>query len=355
MNLRTFMKYTDKHGAKEWSMKTFGHGGLIATIPTPYDDNLEIDEEDLRSSVRYVKDTKNDGIFVLGNVGEFYCLTQDERKKVVEIVVDEAKGIDLNVIVQTATPCAKDCIDLCQHAEKTGADLVAIISPYFQCANEQSVEEWWTLVCSKFDIGTVFYDSPLSHLVTAETLGRLSKKIPNICGVKDGRPDQMWCWEAERQADYKIWVSNPLEDHWPIEMKVMKNPCMCTAWHNYLLQEPGNTPLRDYTDLIMAGKWEEGLKIYDKMEQGRQLLNDFFWKNYRRGVYVVGFWKYWMELKGIVHGHKVRTPLLNMTKEEEDWLKSRVELLAKGEGPTSMPELKPYQLQNSVSTLRDST
>ena len=52
MNLRTFMKYADKHGAKEWSMKTFGHGGIIATIPTPFDDNLEIHEEDLRNSVR---------------------------------------------------------------------------------------------------------------------------------------------------------------------------------------------------------------------------------------------------------------------------------------------------------------
>jgi hypothetical protein len=61
-----------------------------------------------------------------------------------------------------------------------------------------------------------------------------------------------------------------------------------------------------------------------------------------------------MELKGIVHGHKVRTPLINMTKDEEDWLKNRVELLAKGEGPTSMMELKPYPQQGS-SSLRDST
>ncbi len=62
-----------------------------------------------------------------------------------------------------------------------------------------------------------------------------------------------------------------------------------------------------------------------------------------------------MELKGIVSGHKVRTPLINMTKEEEDWLKNRVELLAKGEGPTSMVELKAYPQQGSVSSLRDST
>ena len=339
------MKYGSKKEAKKWAMEALGQGGLVATIPTPFhDDTLEINEKDLRNLARYAAECKNDAIFILGNVGEFYSLTVAERKKAAEIVIDEV-GKDVHVIVQTAHHAAKECIDLCLHAEEAGADLVAIISPYFQCAADQSVEEWWHYVTDHFDIGAVFYDSPLSHLVTAQTLGRITLEIPNIINVKDGRPDQMWCWEAEREANYEIWVSNPLEDHWPYEMKIMKNPCLCCAWHNYLLQTPDNTPLRDYTDLIMGGKWEEGLKVYDSMEPGRQLLNDFFWHNYRRGVYVVGFWKYWMELKGVISGHKVRTPLLNMTKEEEEWLKGRVEQLERGEAPRSKPVLTPYPRQ----------
>jgi dihydrodipicolinate synthase/N-acetylneuraminate lyase len=86
------MKYGSKHEAKKWSLDTLGHGGLVATIPTPFDDNLQIHEKDLRAEVRYVIETKNDAIFVLGNVGEFYSLTQDERKRVAEIVIDEAQG-----------------------------------------------------------------------------------------------------------------------------------------------------------------------------------------------------------------------------------------------------------------------
>ena len=39
-----------------------------------------------------------------------------------------------------------------------------------------------------------------------------------------------------------------------------------------------------------------------------------------------------------------------MTEEEEDWLKGRVELLAKGEGPRAMKDLKPYPLQVSDSS-----
>ena len=42
------MKYGSKKEAKQWSMDTLGHGGLVATIFTPFDDNLEIHEKDLR-------------------------------------------------------------------------------------------------------------------------------------------------------------------------------------------------------------------------------------------------------------------------------------------------------------------
>ena len=346
------MQYKSKHDAKQWSMETLGHGGLIATIPTPFhDDTMELHEEDLRNTIRYVIDCRNDGLFFLGNVGEFFSMTREERMRVVEIVAEECKG-KITTLAQTASHSAREAIILAKHAEEAGMDHVVLLSSYFQCATQQGLKEWWRETCAPLDIGVVFYDSPLCHLATSDTVAELSREIPNIVGVKDGRTDLMWCAETERKADYKIWVSDPLEDHWPHEMKVMRNPRMCTNWHLWLMQEPGHTPIRDYTDLIMAGKWEEGLKLYNSIEPGRQLLNEFFWPNYRQGVYVVAFWKYWLELKGIVSGHKVRSPLLNLTEEEEAWLKGRVELLAKGEGPTTMPPLTPYPLQvadNSAS------
>ena len=79
------MQYKSKHDAKQWSMETLGHGGLIATIPTPFhDDTMELHEEDLRNTIRYVIDCKNDGLFFLGNVGEFFSMTREERIRVNE-------------------------------------------------------------------------------------------------------------------------------------------------------------------------------------------------------------------------------------------------------------------------------
>jgi hypothetical protein len=41
----------------------------------------------------------------------------------------------------------------------------------------------------------------------------------------------------------------------------------------------------------------------------------------------------------------VRTPLINMTAEEEEWLRKRFKLLQEGKHPRSKGELSPYPLQ----------
>ncbi len=63
----------------------------------------------------------------------------------------------------------------------------------------------------------------------------------------------------------------------------------------------------------------------------------------------MGFWKYWMEIKGVVSGHKVRSPLIDMTAEEEAWLIGRMDLLERGECPRSKGELSPYPRQTGGS------
>ncbi len=52
-----------------------------------------------------------------------------------------------------------------------------------------------------------------------------------------------------------------------------------------------------------------------------------------------------MELKGVISSHRVRTPLINMTTEEEEWLAERFKMLQDGVHPRSKGELRPYPLQ----------
>ncbi len=326
------MKYGSKKEAKKWSMDAL-RGGLVATIPTPFhDDTMEIHEKDLRSLTRYCIETKNDAIFILGNVGEFYCLTQEERKKVAEIVIDEVQG-EIAVIVQTSHHCSRDVIDLSRHAQEAGADLVATLSPYFQCANDQSVEEWWHETFADLEIGAVFYDSPLSHLVTAQTLGRIARELPNIVGVKDGRPIRCG---AGKPSERPTTRSGSATARGPLALR--------DANH----EEPGAVLRVAHVPAAGAGQHPDsrlhgsdhgrqvgrGLEEVRRDRAGRQLLNDFFWHNYagrlRRRL---------LEVLDADEGRDQRAPGEDAAgqhdPDEEKWLEGRFKLLQEGKHPAA--------------------
>src|SRR3954451_23639780 len=89
-----------KAEAKEAARRQFR--GLWAAITTPFTADGELDEDGLRRNMRHYTDELHiEGIFCTGNMGEFWALTHDERLRIVEIVVEEARGKCLT-IAQTA-------------------------------------------------------------------------------------------------------------------------------------------------------------------------------------------------------------------------------------------------------------
>ena len=80
-----------KSEAKEASCAEFR--GVWAAIPTPFTPDDRLDEDGLRRNMRHYTDVlRVDGIFCTGTMGEFWALTKEERKRAVEIVVEEAHG-----------------------------------------------------------------------------------------------------------------------------------------------------------------------------------------------------------------------------------------------------------------------
>ena len=89
----------DKPQAKAASRAYFR--GIWAAITTPFTPALELDEAGLRQNMRYLTGTMHvDGVFCTGVMGEYWALTKEERKRIVEIVVEEARG-KCGVIAQT--------------------------------------------------------------------------------------------------------------------------------------------------------------------------------------------------------------------------------------------------------------
>ncbi len=66
--------------------------GVIPAMVTPFDENEKLDEARLRAVVRFLIERKLEGLYITGSTGESFLMSPEERKRVVEITVDEVKG-----------------------------------------------------------------------------------------------------------------------------------------------------------------------------------------------------------------------------------------------------------------------
>ena len=66
--------------------------GIYAAMMTPFKEDGTVNESELRRIVDFIIDKGVDGLFPLGSVGESVHLTQDEKFRIMEIVVDQTRG-----------------------------------------------------------------------------------------------------------------------------------------------------------------------------------------------------------------------------------------------------------------------
>ena len=127
------------------------------------------------------------GVFICGTTGESASLTTDERRAVAEAWVAAAAG-RLKVIVHVGSNCAADAIALAQHAERSGADAIGAMAPYFfkpQTAAE--LVAWFTPIANSNSLPFYYYNMPSMSGVSVSVpkfLALGGKAMPTLAGVK---------------------------------------------------------------------------------------------------------------------------------------------------------------------------
>ena len=129
---------------------------------------------------------KRDGVFCFGTNGEGYILSGEEKKLVLETVVEQVDG---RVPVYAGTGCigTKETIKQSQMAKDVGADVLSIITPSFAAASQNELYEHYATVAAAVDMPIVLYNIPArtGNALKPETVGKLSKNFKNIVGAKD--------------------------------------------------------------------------------------------------------------------------------------------------------------------------
>ena len=110
-------------------MKADDFYGIIPPLQTAFTADGEIYEQGIRNIVSFTLPYIH-AYYPLGTYGAGPLMTLDERKKVLEIILDEVNG-KVPVIAHVGTADTKSAIELAKHAKAAGAAAVGSISPYY--------------------------------------------------------------------------------------------------------------------------------------------------------------------------------------------------------------------------------
>jgi 4-hydroxy-tetrahydrodipicolinate synthase len=158
-----------------------------ATV-TPFQADGSLDENTLRRLVRRQIEEGIDFLVPCGTTGESPTLSLEEHLKVVSITVEEARHAPRHVPVVAGAGGynTKEVIELARECQKTGADGVLSVSPYYNKPNQEGLYQHFKAIAESIRIPVIIYNifGRTSVNVETATLMRLAE-ISNIVGVKE--------------------------------------------------------------------------------------------------------------------------------------------------------------------------
>lgn len=164
--------------------------GVHTALVTPFrDGDGSVDESALRELVERQVAAGVDGIVPCGSTGEAATLSHAEHRRVVEVVVEAARG-RVQVIAGTGSNNTREAIELTRHAKEAGADGALLISPYYNKPTQAGIVAHYAAVARECGFPLVVYNIPgrTASNILPDTLARLAE-VEQVVGVKEACGD----------------------------------------------------------------------------------------------------------------------------------------------------------------------
>ncbi len=160
--------------------------GIFPAFYACYDESGDISQPRSQALARHLLAQGVQGLYVNGSSGECIYLSVDERKRVLEAVM-EAVGDKLTVIAHVAANNTRDSVELARHAQALGVDAIAAIPPIYFRLPEEAIARYWNDISEAApETDFVIYNIPqLAGVALTPSLFGEMLKNPRVKAVKN--------------------------------------------------------------------------------------------------------------------------------------------------------------------------
>ena len=248
-------------------MKTVEIKGVIPPIITPMNEDESVNVAELRRQVDRQIENGVHALFCFGTNGEGYILNAQEKKLVLETVVDQCNH---RVPVYAGTGCisTKETIEQSKMALAVGADVLSIITPSFAVASQNEIYEHYKAVAAAVDMPVVLYNIPArtGNAIQPGTVAKLAQ-IDNIVGAKDSSGNftnilaYIEAAKAKKNGKFSVLSGNDQLILWNLKAGGAGGIAGCANVYPHTLASIYNC--------YMAGDWDKAKEYQDSIASFR--------------------------------------------------------------------------------------
>lgn len=167
---------------------SFGH--VLTAMVTPMQQDGSVDFDRAAELARRLANSGSDGIVVCGTTGESSTLTNDEKLRLFEAVM---QGVDgrAKVLAGTGTNATAESVELSKAAAAIGVDGLMTIVPYYNKPTQEGLFQHFREIASATTLPVMLYNVPgrTGQNLLPETVARLVQEIPTIKAIKEASGD----------------------------------------------------------------------------------------------------------------------------------------------------------------------
>src|SRR3984885_12443397 len=186
-------------------------GQMVTAMITPMTPEGAVDYDGAARLADYlVTDMRNDGLVVNGTTGEAPTTTDEEKERLLRVVL-EAVGSRAKVVAGVGTNVTAHTIELARSAERAGVHGLLVVTPYYNKPPQPALEAHFTAVADATGLPMLIYDIPAltGPPVATETLIKLAAR-PRIVGVKDAKDDPAATSQVLARTDYVYYCGTDM-------------------------------------------------------------------------------------------------------------------------------------------------
>ncbi len=163
--------------------------GIFTPNIVPLTARGEIDEPKLRGYVDWLIAKGVHGLYPNGSTGEFIRFTPEERRRIIQIVVDQTAG-RVPILAGAAEANVQETIDACDAYGALGCRAVAIVAPFYYRLAPEGVYAYFKAIADRVNVDVTLYNIPLfASPIDVPTVKRLALECPRVVGIKDSSGD----------------------------------------------------------------------------------------------------------------------------------------------------------------------